>query len=254
MGSAEVTTDGAGRFEIPAVAAGRLELVLDFRSLPDLPDRGFPPASQVVESGQTTIVEICLKRAVRIEGVVREQDSGLPIFGVNPMIPDPAVRRGGNRAVVTDAAGKFHGYMEGDQPYAFIYTAPKPYYVPSDAPDDFYLLSAGVTEFKLPPTELARGQSLCGIVVDQAGKPSAGALVRATWGGKDIITQFVAARTGPTGAFVLEGLDPLADLRLTAEADGFCTAAPQTGAGAGQSARETDGEPGGYRGAVGPRD
>ncbi|MGO9467664.1 MAG: carboxypeptidase regulatory-like domain-containing protein [Isosphaeraceae bacterium] len=228
VGSAEVVTDVAGRFEIAAIAAGRLALVLDFRSLPDLPYRGFPPDSQVVETGGTTTVEIRLKRAVRVEGVVRERGTGVPIAGVSPMIPDPAIRRGGNPWVVTDAGGEFHGYMEGDQPYAFIYATPKPYFVPSDAPDTFHLLSAGATEFKLPPAELARGESLGGTVVDETGKFVRGALVRATWDGKEVITQSVAARTGPSGTFLLDGLDPLADLRLTAEADGLATTAPQT--------------------------
>jgi hypothetical protein len=228
VGTAEATTDQDGRFEIARIAAGRLALVLDFRSLPDLPYRGSPPASQVVETGETTTVAVRLKHAVRIEGVVRERGTGVPIAGVSPMIPDPAMDSGGNPWVVTDAFGKFHGYMEGDQPYAFIYATPKPYFVPSDAPDTRHLLPAGATEFKLPPTELARGQLLRGTVVDEAGKLVPGALVRASWGGKDVVTQSVAARTGPSGTFLLEGLDPLADLRLTAEANGLATTAPQT--------------------------
>jgi hypothetical protein len=227
-GWAEAVTDAAGRFQIPAIAAGRLELMLDFRSLPDLPYRGLAPASQAVESGRTTMVQIRLKRAVRIEGMIRERATGAPIKGATPVIPDQAVLRGGNPNVMSDGTGKFHGYMEGDQPYAFIYATPKPYFVPPDAPDDFHLLSPGATEFKLRPIELARGQSLRGMVVDETGKPVMGALVRGSWGGKETIIQLVASRTGPSGEFVLEGLDPLADLRLTAEAHGRATAAPQT--------------------------
>ncbi len=193
VGLAEVITDEAGRFEIGAIAAGRLALMLDFRSLPDFSYRGLPPASQVVETGGATTILVRLKRAVRIEGVVRERGTGVPIAGVSPIIPDPAMRQGGNPSVVTDAGGKFRGYMEGDQPYAFIYATPKPYFVPSDAPDTSHLLSAGATAFKLPPTELARGQSLRGTVVEETGKLVPGALVRASWGGKDVVTQSVAA-------------------------------------------------------------
>ena len=50
VGSAEATTDGSGGFEIPAISTGRLTMVLDFRSRPDLPYRGLPPANQVVEA------------------------------------------------------------------------------------------------------------------------------------------------------------------------------------------------------------
>ncbi len=225
LGSAEVTTDGSGRFEIPAIAAGRLALTLDFRSRPDLPYRGLPPANQVVEAGQTTTLEIPLKRAVRIEGVVRERD-GAPIPGASPETPDPATRLGGNPQVVTDSGGRFAAYMERDQPYAFFHSTPKPYFVPSDAPDTLQLLPAGATEFTLPPTELARGVGLRGTVVDEMGELVAGALVRASWGGKGTILQSVAVRSDPGGAFLLEGLDPLADLRLSADAEGRGTASP----------------------------
>jgi hypothetical protein len=162
VGSAEVITDASGAFEVPAIATGRLTMVLDYRSRPDLAYRGLPPANQVVEAGRTTTFDIRLKPAVRIEGVVRERGTGLPIAGVSPEIPDPASRIGGNSKVVTDTAGRFTGYMEGDQPYAFVYATPRPYFVRSDAPDALQLLPAGATSFTLPPTELVRGKALGG--------------------------------------------------------------------------------------------
>jgi len=96
VGSADTTTNETGRFEIPAIAARRLVLMLDLRSRSDLPYRGLPPANQVVETGHTTTVDIRLKRAARVEGVVRERTTGLPIAGVCPELPDPAIRLGGN--------------------------------------------------------------------------------------------------------------------------------------------------------------
>jgi hypothetical protein len=227
VGSAEVVTDAAGRFEIPAIAAGRLALVLDFSSRPDLPYRGLPPAHQVVESGRTTSVQIRLKRVVRLRGLVRERGTGVPISGVRPLIPDPAGRAGGSD-VVTDALGRFAGWMEGEQPYAFIYTTPKPYFVPADTPDRSHRLPARATEFTLPPAELVRGVTLRGTVVDETGQVLAGALVRASWGGSGTILQTVAVRTDSSGTFLLDGLDPRADLALTAQAEGLATAAPQS--------------------------
>ena len=226
VGSAEVVTDVSGAFEIPAISAGRLTMVLDFRSRPDLAYRGLPPANQVVEAGQTTTMAIRLKPAVRIEGVIRERGNGRPIAGVSPEIPDPASRIGGNPKVVTDALGRFTGYIEGDQPYAFVYATPRPFVVPADAPNALQLLPAGATSFTLPPTELVAGKGLRGSVVDETGKAVAGALVRASWGGQSSILQSVATRTDAQGMFVLEGLDPLADLRLRADADGLATAEP----------------------------
>ncbi len=227
VGTADAVTDASGRFEIPAIAAGRLAITCDLRSRPDLSYRGLPPASQVVDAGTTTAIEIRLKRAVRLEGMVRERASGLPIAGVSPEIPDPAIRMGGTAAVVTDALGRFEGYMERDQPYAFLCTAPKPYFIPPDSPDTLHLLPPGATDFKLPPIELVRGAALRGAVVDEFGKLVPGALVRATWGGKGTVLQSVAARTYSNGTFLLEGLDPLADLHLTAQAEGRSTVSPQ---------------------------
>ncbi len=227
LGFAMATSDADGRYEIPAIAAGRLSLSLDFRSRPDLPYRGLPPANQVVEAGQTTTLEIPLKRAVRLEGVIRERGTGLPISGVSPEIPDLAIRVGGNSSVVTDANGRFLGYIEGQQPYAFLYSTPKPFYIP-EGRDQLQLLPAGATEFKLPPIELVRGAALGGSVVDEAGKYVAGALVRGSWGGGRTILQSVAVRTDSSGHFLLEGLDPLADLRLEAESAGRSSGPPST--------------------------
>jgi hypothetical protein len=227
IGSAAVTTDANGRFEIPAIAAGRLAVTLDLRSRPELPYRGLPPANQVVEAGRTTTLDIRLKRAVHIEGVVRDRATGLPIAGVIPEIPDLAYRLGGNSRVVTDSNGRFDGYMEGQQPYAFLYSTPKPFFIP-ETPNTLHLLPAGATEFKLPPTELVRGVELRGSVVDEAGNYVPGALVRASWGGDNRVMQSVAVRTDSSGRFLLEGLDPQTDLRLTAESDGRSSGDAQT--------------------------
>ena len=152
-------TDANGRLEIPAIAAGRLALVLDLRSRPDLPYRGLPPANQVVEAGQTTTVEIRLKHAVRIEGVIRERKTGLPIAGVSPEIPDLAVRLGENAKVVTDAHGRFEGYIEGQQPYAFLYTTPKPYFIPSDTPGHFSFAARGRDRIQAAADRAGAGRS-----------------------------------------------------------------------------------------------
>ncbi len=165
----------------------------------------------------------------------------MPISGVSPEIPDLAVRVGGNSSVVTDANGRFAGYMEGQQPYAFLYSTPKPFYIP-EAPDQLQLLSAGATEFKLPPIELVRGAALGGSVVDEFGKYVAGALVRASWGSGGTMLQSVAVRTDTSGRFLLDGLDPLADLQLTAESDDRSSAPSLDGTGRsrkrGQARRE----------------
>jgi hypothetical protein len=223
VGTAEVASDAAGRFDIPALAAGRLVLTLGFRPGEPPAYRGQPPVNQVVEAGRTANVEIALRRAVLVRGLVRERGTGAPIPGVRPVL-NPA--RGGDASAVSDAEGRFAGFTLGNQPYGFLYGAPRPYVIPTDAPEAVgHLLPPGATEYTLPPIELARGAAVRGVVVDEAERPVTAALVRASWEPPGGLLQSLTAQTDGKGEFRLEGVDPLADLRLTASCRGASTGA-----------------------------
>src|SRR5262249_52949699 len=73
-GVAEVVTDDEGRFTVPAIAEGTLVLIYEPRR--DLPFRGAFDSRPLVVVGETTQVEIPLKRAVLIKGLVRETGTG----------------------------------------------------------------------------------------------------------------------------------------------------------------------------------
>ncbi|HEX8203597.1 MAG TPA: carboxypeptidase regulatory-like domain-containing protein, partial [Isosphaeraceae bacterium] len=222
LGEAEDLSDAQGRFEILALAAGRLVLALKFRPGAPPAYRGLPPANRVVEAGRTTHVEIALKPAVLARGQVHERGTGVPIPGVRAVL-NPA--RGGDAASESDAEGRFAGFMLGDQAVAFLYGTPRPYVIPADAPETNHLLAPGTTAFTLPPIELTRGAAVQGVVVDDAGRPAAGALVRATWEPPGGLLQSLVAQADAKGDFRLEGVDPLAALRLTASSRGASTGA-----------------------------
>jgi hypothetical protein len=223
VGMAEVASDDQGRFDILALAAGRLVLTLGFRPGEPPAFRGQPPVHRVVEEGRTTNVEVALRHAVLVQGVVRERGTGAPIPGVRPAL-NPA--RGGDASAVTDTEGRFAGFLLGDQPYAFLYSTPRPYFIPADAPESGHLLPPEATEYTLPPIELDRGAAVRGAVVDEAGRPVAGALVRASWEPAGGLLQSLTTQTDGRGEFRLEGVDPLTDLRLTASFRGASTGAP----------------------------
>src|SRR5262249_16725014 len=81
----------------------------------------------------------------------------------------------------------------------------------------------GAAEREVPPIEVSRALALRGVVVDDAGKPAAGAVVRAGWWGRN--PQFSGNDTwwneksltaDERGEFALEGLAAGAQVRLTA--------------------------------------
>ena len=83
----------------------------------------------------------------------------------------------------------------------------------------------------LPPAELPRGVDVKGLVVNEQGEPVAGARIGAGWERTKAMIDFVAWRTDKGGRFVFVGVDPIAELRLTAW-DGFAGVAAEVTVGA----------------------
>ena len=65
VGLAEVTTDSAGRFDIPAIAAGKVRLYLIPKDGETM--RYLPPPAQEVVAGKTTDIEILLGSPSRLD-------------------------------------------------------------------------------------------------------------------------------------------------------------------------------------------
>jgi protocatechuate 3,4-dioxygenase beta subunit len=209
-GLAEVITSDDGSFTVPAVAEGTLQI--KFVPHMDLPYRGSFEQLVTVEPGQTTKVEIPLKKAVRIRGQVLEQGTGKPI-------PDALVRVDWSQEIPrarTDAAGWYQAYLLSGSVTLHVPAPPAPYYYAQQVLPSQPVPPAS-EEVTLKPFRLARGVYLQGRVVDEHEKPAASAAVWAEWplpaGGSNI----ARAWTDRHGNFELPGVDPKADLRLFAE-------------------------------------
>ncbi len=155
--SARVPCDEQGRFEIPAIAAGRLELALEFAPAQDCPWRGEAPRGLIVRAGRTTEVAIALRETIRVRGLVREHGTNRPVAGIKVALNGD---HGGDRFAITGADGRFAVRVLRDvsQPYGWPLRFPSPLYRPADAIEvPQRMPPAGEAELNLPPSELRRG-------------------------------------------------------------------------------------------------
>ncbi len=126
---------------------------------------------------------------------------------------------GGDYFAVTGADGRYQGYIAREiwQPYGWTMRIPIPFFDPSAGPDTPQRMPpAGINDLVLPPIELPRGVDVPGSVVDDAGRPVAGAMIEATWTHATGRVQLVSAGSDSTGRFVLHGVDPMAELTYRA--------------------------------------
>src|SRR5690606_4916438 len=96
-----------GRFRFPALAVGALDLWVNWPEGPDpevLPDW---PQHMTLQAGQVNRVEIPVRPATEITGVVRDRSTGEPVPGVWLWINRPGESSGAR--LKTDADGRFHG-------------------------------------------------------------------------------------------------------------------------------------------------
>jgi protocatechuate 3,4-dioxygenase beta subunit len=219
-GQAVVTTDETGRFEVPALAAGSLEILVTMPRNSTLRARVPAGRSMQVKPGAVTQLDIPVEPAVRVKGVVRERGTGKPIAGLTVLLGDGD----GNymEEVETDAQGR----------YSWLATPGPVYRIPGIPPSFLDLtreerrqsavpVIVRGAEFELPPLELTRAATVRGTVRDDQGQPVAGASVRAQWMAHDLQFGHVrlhdtSAMSNERGEFAVEGVDPQAELRLTA--------------------------------------
>ncbi len=227
-GLARAACDEQGRFTIPAIAAGLAALEIEFDPETSPPLRGEAPRGIVVKAGRATEVTIPLRETLVVRGLVRERGTDRPIAGVKVVLNGYF---GGDRFAMTGADGRFAGRIRRDagQPYGWPIRIPVPYYVPADTAYPAQRMPRpGVAELELAPIVLRRGVDVRGTVAGEDGKPVAGAWVEAIWHhAEEVPSGSATARTDRAGAFVLHGVDPIAELNLTAW-DRFAASPPTT--------------------------
>ncbi len=225
-GLASVVSDSEGRFVVPTLAEGPLKLMVTPRSdAPFLPAPGEPPA---VEGGRTTALTISLNRATRVSGVVRDREGGRPIADVGVRLDWGF----GVPLLWTDAEGRYSGFASAGSIAPHPQITPAPFYYPKFFLDTFPV-APGLAEFEPPPILLARGGTLLGRVVDEAGGPVAGAEVDGYWAFPSRGFVPVRAISGRDGSFRAEGVKLDAGFLLSARGGGRATPSPVSVTGEG---------------------
>ncbi len=171
-GAAEVACDPQGRFEIPAIAAGRLTLRLEFNRQQGTPLRGEPPKILAITAGRTHEITIPLRPTLEVSGSVVEKGTKRPIAAVKVILNG---QHGGDSFAITDSKGTFAGRIVRElmQPYGWAIRMPAPFYHPTDqaeAPQGMPPCGSG--NLALPVTILPRGVDIKGSVRDKIISPS----------------------------------------------------------------------------------
>ncbi|HEV3024298.1 MAG TPA: hypothetical protein VGX76_17605, partial [Pirellulales bacterium] len=169
LGSASVVSDADGKFEVPALAEGKLMHI--FASAPlDQAFLSVPPENVSLVAGKTAELTIPLRPAVRVRGVVREKASGKPLVGVAVGLLDG---HGGSAGVPTSVDGRFEFLHLPGQVRMYLFFG-KPRELPGWFRQQILTLRVGEKELEFPAIELAVAQ---GRVVDGAGNAVAGARI-----------------------------------------------------------------------------
>ncbi|MBI3469051.1 MAG: carboxypeptidase regulatory-like domain-containing protein, partial [Planctomycetes bacterium] len=209
-GSARVTSDADGRFAVPALAPGKLSF--QFEMDKRLPYRAVAPTNQTIQAGQEAEIEIPMVPAVRVHGSVRERGTDKPVAAVGINIVS---NNNTNEILYTNETGTFEGYVTPGSLVTYVHGVPKPYFEPGRRMPRPVDVEAG-TDYAVPRIELVRGASLRGRVLDADGNPVAGASVSGAWTMDEGQPKSIFAMSGSSGDFLLEGVEPRAELRLSA--------------------------------------
>jgi protocatechuate 3,4-dioxygenase beta subunit len=209
-GFAHVACDEQGRFDIPAIAAGMMNLRIEYDPEQGTMLRNWPLSRILVRAGRTTEVAIPLHPTVKVQGMVRERGTERPIAGAAVMWNGFF---DGRVVAVADASGMFRGFVAREDILATPTPigVPGPWFVPVDRAKVLEdLPPRGVDELTLKTIDLPRGVEMSGTVVDERGEPVAGAAVEAI---RPTPVPWVRlARADSAGRFTLHGADPRAEL------------------------------------------
>ena len=215
--ASEITGDD-GRVAFPPLAVGQVMWDLEApKGLDYLPAK-LPVAA--IREGETVTAEITMIPAVRVEGVVLEEESGAPVAGVTVDVHSlehftPRVNRN-----VTDAKGRISTLvLPGQTRFSYSFEMPKTHFLPPRTThwvDIEVKPGIPVQTFTLP--RLHKGALVRGTVIDEAGKPVPVASVTGAWTSAefDRNTRSVHVTTDTHGEFVLGNLAPKSQVKVTA--------------------------------------
>ncbi|HEX7447463.1 MAG TPA: carboxypeptidase-like regulatory domain-containing protein [Pirellulales bacterium] len=225
-GLAEATTDAEGRFRVPVMPAGILQLSVELP--PDSPLVNTYQDTQQIEAGGTNDIVVRFERGVRVQGTVVDDEGG-PIAGAAVELVSFNVPRRYLR-LESDEAGRFSGYVLPGYVGRAVTHLPPGYYFPAQSMGAI-AVPEGAQEIAVEPLRLAVGTTIAGQVVDAAGRPVAdaevvGELPRPDISMPDNASRVFFALSDRDGNFMLQNIPPNGKLSLTAASVNGATAAP----------------------------
>lgn len=215
--AARVRSDDAGRFEIPALAAGKVRLVVIY-------NRDFPfvltgPVSLTIEAGKTTEINVPLVRGKPLRGTVVDVETGFPIEGVQLSIYGD----GFSDKCVTGETGVYETIVGSTKANIALDQVPLPYMYPRTSAFRAKQIDIEpeAETVEVPPFGLQKGIALRGVVRDEEDRPAANAWVGTSWPhreGRSSRTGHLWVRATADGQFVLQPLPQGVEFQIFADA------------------------------------
>ncbi|HKI18949.1 MAG TPA: carboxypeptidase-like regulatory domain-containing protein, partial [Isosphaeraceae bacterium] len=223
---AVVTTDDQGRFEIPAIAEGHLTIAC--RPQGDAPYRVSDNSRTLIRADRPNEIKLAVQRALPVEGTVVDRQSGAPIAGVR--ITSYMQQTGSLDHGFTNDRGRFAMLLLPSQYQLRLASLPPSYAMSPNVENRQINVVQGASPNTVDPFEVVKAEPpLRGRVIDESGRPMAGASVEGNW------EQWVSnlygayeslATTDSSGNFQLERIPPLVEVKLSAKRGALATLEP----------------------------
>jgi hypothetical protein len=199
-GIALVKVDDQGRFVIPEIADGRVEVfaTCDER-LPvrvRLPERG----KLTLLEGETGTIEIPLEMAVRVHGVVRAKDTQKPLAGVTLSVRYGVGRQGDQ--TITNEKGEYSALALAGEVYVHLIGLPTGYQQLGEPWNERRTVPVDAKEYEWPTIDVIRSTEITGKLIDRDGKPMANVRINGGVGNR----RYGFGNTDENGAFTLTGV------------------------------------------------
>ena len=218
-GYVETKTDDEGQFALAPIAVGALQIEL--KPPGDLPVVADIPRAFAVREGREESLEIPLREAATVTGLVLERGTGKPVPGIQATLIYIGASRNGSQNVKTDDRGRYTFKALPGEVRIGHFNYPKTHVeVPVRQNWQDFTVPEGPKVIELATREvLPAAPPLRGRIVDEAGRPVPGASFQAQWSfalGGQTGGGGLSSSADDKGEFVIEGLGPGSDISITA--------------------------------------
>ena len=216
VGLGTTTIDERGHFEIHAIAAGPVNVVVVPRS--GSMTLANPLPSQVVQPDQTLSLIMTTHHGVRVVGKVIQRGKHEPVAGATIRFHGPGPT---DLTTHTDSDGRFSAVIGSGAVTATVQSAPSPLLIPArEARPREVVINPDRDHFDWPTIELDQGVIIRGQILDEKQQPMASkAIVEARWTRRDGRTSdemIIRCSTDSAGRFELGPIPPGVELDVRA--------------------------------------